>query len=254
MNKFASLLKNKLKIYSVLLAIVLVGKTFFSMYHYPENYSSNPRDEEVLTLDSLTEEFAKVDKKTTVYVDTINGKCDTTSTRTDYKAYFKPFLKVTVPVRPRLSAIDKFLYTKVEGQPCMVEMQEVSFIVPMEKRPFVFTFITVCLICTYLPLAIWLLVIILKVIRSVYKGEIFVSQIAKRLKTAGKLLVTIWLVVSAMNYFYVVILRETIMMAYYDIKYQTADILYIVFGLVLMILSQIILKGKDLKDEQELTI
>jgi hypothetical protein len=35
---------------------------------------------------------------------------------------------------------------------------------------------------------------------------------------------------------------------------KTFHIDYIVFGLVLMILSQIILKGKDLKDEQELTI
>ena len=43
-------------------------------------------------------------------------------------------------------------------------------------------------------------------------------------------------------------------MAYYDIYWQPASINFVIFGLVLMILSQIILKGKDLKDEQELTI
>jgi hypothetical protein len=44
------------------------------------------------------------------------------------------------------------------------------------------------------------------------------------------------------------------MIAYYNIPWESASIFYIVFGLVLMIISQIILKGKDLKDEQELTI
>ena len=41
---------------------------------------------------------------------------------------------------------------------------------------------------------------------------------------------------------------------WYDIYWESASIYYIVFGLVLMIISQIILKAKDLKDEQELTI
>ena len=37
-------------------------------------------------------------------------------------------------------------------------------------------------------------------------------------------------------------------------KFLYSSINFVIFGLVLMILSQIILKGKDLKDEQKLTI
>ena len=37
-------------------------------------------------------------------------------------------------------------------------------------------------------------------------------------------------------------------------KFLFCSIIFFFFGLVLMILSQIILKGKDLKDEQKLTI
>jgi hypothetical protein len=92
------------------------------------------------------------------------------------------------------------------------------------------------------------------VVRSVYKGEIFVSQIAKRLETAGWLLVATWLVVNVTSYIQIQLLREQVLMAYYDICWQPASINFVIFGLVLMILSQIILKGKDLKDEQELTI
>ena len=99
-----------------------------------------------------------------------------------------------------------------------------------------------------------LVVSTLMVVRSVYKGEIFVSQIAKRLETSGWLLVAIWLVVNVTSYIQIQMLREQVLMAYYDIYWEPVSSYYIVFGLVLMIISQIILKGKDLKDEQELTI
>ena len=136
----------------------------------------------------------------------------------------------------------------------MVEMQKVKLKVPFEKASPDYILTNTLLSCATLPLLIWLLVIILKVIRSVYKGEIFVSQIAKRLETAGWLLVAFWFLANVVGYIQIQILRKAILMAYYDIYWQPASINFVIFGLVLMILSQIILKGKDLKDEQELTI
>ena len=245
-------MNKKLKIYSVLLAIVLVGTVISNTFHR-ENYSTVSREGEVLTLDSLTEEFGKVDKKTTVHVDTVDGKRDTIGTTTSYNVQFKPTFEVTVPVRPNRFATDKFLYSNVDGQSCMVEMQKVKLKIPMEKGSNTFKIIFALTICLLLPF-LWLLVIILKVIRSVYKGEIFVTQIAKRLETAGWLLVAFWLLANVVGYIQILLLRETVMIAYYNIPWESASIFYIVFGLVLMILSQIILKGKDLKDEQELTI
>ena len=245
-------MNKKLKIYSTLLAIVLVGTVISNTFHR-ENYSSIMREDEVLTLDSLTEEFGKVDNVTTVQVDTVDGKRDTVCTTTSYDVQFKPTFEVTVPVRPNHAATDKFLYSNVDGQSCMVEMQKVKLKVPMEKGSNTFKIIFALTICLLLPF-LWLLVIILKVIRSVYKGEIFVTQIAKRLETAGWLLVAFWLLANVVGYIQIQILRKTVMIAYYNIPWESASIYYIVFGLVLMILSQIILKGKDLKDEQELTI
>ena len=245
-------MNKKLKIYSVLLAIVLVGTVISNTFHR-ENYSTVSREGEVLTLDSLTEEFAKVDKKTAVHVDTVDGKRDTIGTTTSYNVQFKPTFEVTVPVRPNRFATDKFLYSNVDGQSCMVEMQKVKLKVPMEKGSNTFNIIFALMILLFLPF-LWLLVIILKVIRSVYKGEIFVTQIAKRLETAGWLLVAFWLLANVLSYIQILLLRKTVMIAYYNIPWESASIFYIVFGLVLMIISQIILKGKDLKDEQELTI
>ena len=252
MNKISSILKNKLKFYSVLMAILLVGSAITLTFNY-ESYSCDKRDGEVLTLDSLKEDFAKIDRQTTVNVDTANGRRDT-STSSSWTVQFKPTFEVTVPVRPIRGANDKFLYSSVKGEPCMVEMQKVKLKVPFEKASPDYMLTNTLLSCATLPLLIWLLVIILKVIRSVYKGEIFVSQIAKRLETAGWLLVAIWIVGSVTDYIHIQLLRKAILMAYYDIYWQPASINFVIFGLVLMILSQIILKGKDLKDEQELTI
>ena len=245
-------MNKKLKIYSILLAIVLVGTVISNTFHR-ENYSSIMREGEVLILDSLKKEFGKVDKKTTVHVDTVDGKRDTISTTTSWNVQFKPTFEVTVPVRPNHAATDKFLYSNVDGQSCMVEMQKVKLKVPMEKGSNTFNILFALSICLWLPF-LRLLVIILKVIRSVYKGEIFVTQIAKRLETAGWLLVAFWLLANVLSYIQILLLRKTVMIAYYNIPWESASIFYIVFGLVLMIISQIILKGKDLKDEQELTI
>ena len=246
-------MNKKLKIYSVLLAIVLVGTVISNTFHR-DNYSTVMREGEVLTLDSLTEEFAKVDWKTTVKVDTVDGKRDTIATATSWNVQFKPTLEVTVPVRPCRAATDKFLYSNVKGQTCMVEMQQVKLKVPMEKGSYTFTIVLALMICLLLPPSLWLLVIILKVIRSVYKGEIFVTQISKRLETAGWLLVAIWFLGNVVSYIQIQLLRDAVLMAYYDIYWKLADVSYIIYGLVLMIIAQIILKGRDLKEEQELTI
>jgi hypothetical protein len=252
MNKISSILKNKLKFYSVLMAILLVGSAITLTFNY-ENYYCENRDGEVLTLDSLKEDFAKIDRQTTVNVDTADGRRDT-STFSSWSVHFKPTFQVTVPVRPIRGANDKFLYSSLKGEPCMVEMQKVKLKVPFEKASPDFTLTNTLLSCATLPLLIWLLVIVLMVIRSVYKGEIFVSQIAKRLETAGWLLVAIWIVGNVTDYIHIQLLRDAVLMAYYDIYWQPTSINFVIFGLVLMILSQIILKGKDLKDEQELTI
>ena len=113
MKKIQSILKNKLKFYSVLTAIVLVGTVLSLTFNF-ENYSCEQGDGEVLTLDSLKEDFAKIDRQTTVNVDTANGRRDT-STFSSWTVHFKPTFEVTVPVRPIRGANDKFLYSSIKG-------------------------------------------------------------------------------------------------------------------------------------------
>ena len=119
-------------------------------------------------------------------------------------------------------------------------------------RPFV---ISLALIFLIVPFYIWLLVVIMKVLWSVYKGEVFVTQIAKGLEKAGKLLVAIWIVGRIVGYIILSIMKKNLLLAGYEIDFPIiGEVTFLIFGLALMIVSQIILMGKELQEEQELTI
>lgn len=248
-------MKKKLKIYSAMLIVVLACLvTKFFTINTPHSWTS--REGEELYLDSMNLNFAKkLDIKTTTWTDTING-IPYPHTSTDWNFTTKKTLGVDVPVRHR-GGIDKYLYSRLaNGLPVMVDMKYVKIKVPMENnpqtRPIV---ISLALVFLIVPFYIWLLVVILKVLRSVYKGEVFVSEIAKGLEKAGKLLVAIWVVGRITGYIVLFIMKRNLLLAGYEIDFPIiGDVTFLIFGLALMIVSQIILMGKELQEEQELTI
>ena len=248
-------MENKLKIYSVLLIVVLaVLVTKFFTFNPSHSWTS--REGEELYLDSMNLNFAKkLDIKTETWTDTING-APATHTSSDWNFTTKNTWEVNIPVRHR-GGIDHYLYSRlVNGQPVMVDMKYVKIKVPMEysqqNKPIL---ISLALAWLIVPLYIWLLVVILKVLRSVYKGEVFVSEIAKGLEKAGKLLVAIWIVARITSYIVLAIMKRNLLLAGYDVDFPIiGDVTFLIFGFALMIVSQIILMGKELQEEQELTI
>ena len=231
-------MKKKLKIYSALLALVLIVTIVNNVYE--ENYcdSRGQKDEE-LTFGPLPDEFVTVEE--------IEG---------GVRSNYKPLMTVEAKVFPRNYTNDKFLVSKVGDQACRVDMRVVRLGIPKEKMfnttPYMVSF---GMLIPIGLLFVWLFVIVFQVIRSVSKGEVFVSSIAKKLERAGILLVVIQLVCYAYSFIMTQILKQTVHLAYYEIKgatYPTS--MFIIIGLVLMIVSQIVLMGKDLKEEQELTI
>lgn len=98
-------------------------------------------------------------------------------------------------------------------------------------------------------------IIFFKVIRSVKRGDVFLGSVASYIKKAAIFLLVAYigeLMSSIAHYNYT---KEMIEMANYNIipNFHFSDSkLYVAFGL--MLLSQIIMHGKELKDENELTI
>jgi hypothetical protein len=246
-------MKNKLKIYSVLLVVVLVASVCKYLNVYSYSWTNRPGEE--LIVDSLNENFAKIDINTHTWTDTIDG-APVTQSATNSHTRGKFTYSIGVPVRKR-GSLDHYLYSRLtNGQQVMVDMQTVKIKIPIEESqkntPFLFSGV---LALAFVPFYIWLFVIVWKILRSVYKGEVFVTQIAKGLEKAGKLLVALWIVGRIVSYVILSIMKENLLMAGYDIDIPiVGELSSVIFGLILMIVSQIILRGKELQDEQELTI
>ena len=81
------------------------------------------------------------------------------------------------------------------------------------------------------------------------------SKVAQYLETTGILLTTLYLYTFAVSYISTQYFISHVHIAdYYIVFKNECDSMYIITGLALMIISQIILMGKELKEEQDLTV
>lgn len=230
-------MKKKLRLYCGLLTLVLVAAIVCSVFHV--NYScSTDKEREGLYFGEEPEEFSTIEE--------IEGGVRRKS---------KPMMYIDVNVEARHSPKDFALLSEVDGQVCRVDMKQVSLAIPADRvtqtKPFIIAY------CSMIPdvlLLGWLVVIVFQVLRSVARKEVFVARIAKKLELAGILLVAYWVWAYIRSFILTQIIKEYINMAYYDIKWFTPDFIFPIMGLALMIVSQIILMGKELQEEQELTI
>ena len=135
-----------------------------------------------------------------------------------------------------------------------IQKAKVSIPVVRLKGTFLFYYVTANGLLI-IALGIFLLVIAFKIIRSVYRGEVFVSKVSRQMETAGIVMVVIQLIYYIGAYVGTQLLLNQTDISYLNISMDDTKISYfIILGLILMIFSQIILMGKDLKEEQELTI
>jgi hypothetical protein len=139
----------------------------------------------------------------------------------------------------------------------MIEMQKAKLIQPASDSPLKnFTLVyAIVLLALEAVVVVWILCMVFKLVQSIRKGEVFVTKVSKYLETAGILLTVLYLFqfigsYVIMQYF----IREVRLAGYYIVFRNDCNSMYIITGLALMIISQIILMGKDLKDEQDLTI
>lgn len=174
----------------------------------------------------------------------------------------KSELTLTVNVEPVKTMDGKVLMSESMGQRYKVNMHTVSLVLPLDKvkaenKGLYYTWRVVMLISIIVlgVLGIWMFWLVLKVVRNVRKGEIFVSRFATLLDKLGKLLLAYYVLDFVISYAFAQYCIHNIHIAGYNIVFRdSTNGMYFFTGLALMIISQIILMGKELKDEQELTI
>lgn len=232
-------MNKKLKIYSTLFVVAIIILAVTSTVHY-SNYTWDSNSDEKLELVESPSEFMSTDTLA-------NGQVVTRR---------HPYIGYEVNVEPRTYPNQKILLSKSNGQTYRVNMKKVNLEVPASDA---YSYIPMILILSSaliaIIVAIWIVVLVFKLILNIRKGDIFVTKVSKYLETAGILLCVLYLYTLAISYITTQYFIQNMHIAdYYIVFKNECNGMYILTGLALMMISQIILMGKDLKDEQELTI
>ena len=234
-------MNKKLKIYTTLFLVVLIVLLVFpvNLHHYSSTYI--PGSEGKLEYGNIPEQFYERDT-------IIEANGISTSSKMSTRIY-------TVNELPKKPYANTAIISTVGDQAYKVTMKQITLTLPTAKAKKTPTVIFITSIIISLAMLIWVLCLVIKLIRSIRRGEIFVSNVSKYLETTGILLSVIYIIQFISSYAEALFFMRNIKLAEYDIVFQNnTNSMLIITGLALMIISQIILMGKDLKEEQDLTI
>ena len=240
-------MNKKLKIYSTWFVVVLIFLLVTSAVHF-DSYSWMQGGHDTLEfVDEAPEFFTR---------DTLEGGSVTTK--------YLPTISYEVYVAPKdarhqkilLSSAKKPYVDKGEKQTYKVTMQKVRLDTPASKTKVGLKAVLLIVSAIVIMIVtIWILCIVYKLVRRIRRGEIFVAQVSKYMETTGILLSLLYLFRWGVSYAFTQYCVHHIQLTDYYVVYKNdANSMYIITGLALMVISQIILMGKDLKEEQELTI
>ena len=237
-------MNNKLKLYCSLFVTVLILFMVFSFFHVtlPSSYVSYG-DEKLEFMDTPGEFYDVFDT-----VSHQGGHHFYSSVKT---------VNFDVNVIPKNSDImkDKDLYSISNNQIHKILLKTVRIVTPSRQASTFFVILSFALSLVSFIVAVYIIVLVFKIVKRIREGEIFASQVSRFLDIAGKLLVGLYLFQFIVSFVYSMYCINHIHLAQYYVVYKNdANIMLILTGLGLMIISQIILMGKDLKEEQDLTI
>lgn len=235
-------MKKKLKIYTILFvaALILVGLPSVVKYHRIGRFIPMPTQYDKLEYAELPDEYY-------TFRDTLeNGFVSSASQSVIYDVYVE---------RKPISFDSKVLVSSTPNQKYVVDMKKVHLQAPVSHTSKVYNRLMSLIQYVLAIMIVWILVLVIKLIRSILKGEVFVSQVSKYLEKAGVILSVFFIFRWTVKFVIAMYLSHTIELARYYIVFRNdTNCMLILTGLALMIISQIILMGKDLKEEQDLTI
>ena len=231
-------MKNKLKLYCTLLIVVypVYRVTNILLNHNSHHIS----EEKALTIGPLPKECRQ----------------RTIKAGDDEFTLMKPFYPFEVNVKSYRLEQDKYLSCNAGEKSCTMVIKKAQIDIPAERENVkTIYYIQVVNIIIQMIFAFFILIIGYLLIVSVYKGEVFVGKVARLMEVAGGLICGMTLVNTTSSYISFRMLMEHIDSTYLDIYWDYGNnFIFITLGLTMMVFSQIILRGKELQEEQELTI
>lgn len=228
----------KLKIYSTLFVVALIVWVISDTFHY-SSMGWSPAPDNKMEFAELPSEFEKRDS--------IQGGFVSTGV---------PLISYDLNVQSWGRSDHKALLSTSQGQTYKVDMKKIKVSIPASRAgsqvPMYIigsSAVLVGIVC------FWILWLVIDLISRIHHGEIFVAKVARNLEITGILLSVLYLYQLATSYLVTQYFIANIHLADHSIVFKNeCNSMYLLTGLGLMIISQIILMGKDLKEEQELTI
>lgn len=254
-------MNKKIKIYSTLMivTIVVLVLSSFNISFGVERHETSYMLDEKLYIDNDDSDFvvSRVSKDSVIVNE--DGSKDTIKIT---NAQYKPTFSIELFVQPKSESSDPFLHSHVglENQDYKkITMKMIKITMPydninkniknVEMYGHLPTMIVNGIIC------IFILCVVFKLVKRIRKGEVFTNLLSRDLDKVGKLLILSYAVNFLSSYLLYLYFSSEIKLAYYEIAFcNSADSMLLIMGFVLMILSQIILMGKDMKEENDLTI
>lgn len=232
-------MNTKIRIYCTFLLLAIITNTFHCG-RSTRNTTLSTSEDKLEFVSELPSDFTSTD---TLSDGTIKHDVNTWS--------------YTVYVAPKKDSTVRTLISTAFDQTYKVNLQKVSLEFPADKGSagnFPKTFLFIVTIITVIA-GLAILIMSVQLIRNIRWGNIFVSNVANYLKRIGFLLLAIYIVEWTAKYFCTEYLIEHVRMAHYDIVYHNdSNSMYLIMGLSLLIISEIVMMGKDLKDEHDLTV
>ena len=245
-------MKKRLKIYSTLFVVALIVLLVTHVVRY-EGYTWYQGGKDTLMFADDAPEFYTSD---TTFHEGGQGVHTVYYPTMSYKVYVRP-----KKPRDHQMLISRAKWSgpeKQEMQTYRLTMQKVELETPVKKVGFFINFpIIVAIVSGVLTavVTIWILCLVFKLVRRIRRGEVFVAQVSKYLEITGYLLASLYLMQWIASYALTQYCIRNIQLADYYVVYENdTNSMYLLTGIGLMIISQIILMGKEMKEEQELTI
>ena len=137
----------------------------------------------------------------------------------------------------------------------VIDIEKAKISVSSTKNYFVKLLVLAAIVAiVYIIGLIWVIRLIVRVIKNIRKGDIFVSQMAVDLERLG-ILMTIFFVVGFIGQIYNYFMACGIQLENYQVVLGPINgRAWLIAGTGLMLLSQIFSMGKDLKEDVDLTV
>ena len=230
-------MKKKLKIYSVLL-VVGIAYLMLSNIGYVRTGGGDTLEGESLTFEVEPEDFVTrdtIDENTIHFTEHLSFQYNVHVTRRQHERALMSYYP--------------------GGERYRVDLDQVRLSMPkMPESIFLKTFLYGG-IAIHCGLLLWIFVLVCMLAKDLRRGNFFIERFCGRMEVTGWLLIIFYAWEVLASYLYYLYVAEHVKMAFHRIIFvNDVNFMFLLMGLTLLIVSQIVLVGKSMKEEQELTV